>query len=149
MTTAGMSFSAALGDCENGNEAEIRVNSATRIVITTTTGYHRACLIDDCLLSTEASPGNPSNPSLPPPASDFCTPSYAPIAVVATHSAWWQLRLVRYLLQDGEVAWVPGLRDDIELAAELAQHGVMDVLEVGEAQLLLRQDGRDQAIVLE
>ncbi len=54
-----------------------------------------------------------------------------------------------HLLQHGEVARVPRLGDDVELVALLAQHGVMDVLKVREAQLVLRQDRGDQVIVLE
>jgi len=42
VTTSGMAFPFAPGDCENKKEAEIRVNSAMRIVITTTIGYHWA-----------------------------------------------------------------------------------------------------------
>ena len=41
MTTVGISFSTAPRDCKYRNEVEIKVKSDMRIVITTTTGYHR------------------------------------------------------------------------------------------------------------
>jgi len=52
------------------------------------------------------------------------------------------------LLQHGEVARLPRLRDDIELVPSLAQHSVVDVLKVLQAQLLFRQDRRNQMIIL-
>src|SRR5437879_381106 len=68
--------------------------------------------------------------------------------------AWWKLApgrktSVGNLLQDSEVAWVPGLRDQIELVAVLAQDAIVDVLEILKAQILFRHDGRDQLVVFE
>lgn len=45
--------------------------------------------------------------------------------------------LWHHLLQDGDVSGVPGLGDDVELAVDLAHHGVVDVLKGLQAQLIL------------
>ena len=45
------------------------------------------------------------------------------------------------LLEDREVPWIPRLRDDVELSAGLAEHRVVDVLEILEAQIVLREEG--------
>ena len=53
------------------------------------------------------------------------------------------------LLEHGEVARVPRLGDHVELPAHLTQHGVVHVLEVHEAQVVLREQGGDEPVVLE
>src|SRR5579859_1550043 len=53
------------------------------------------------------------------------------------------------LLENGEIARVPGLRDQIILAAYLAHYGIVDVLKILQAQILFRHDGRDQLVVFE
>src|SRR6266496_4676085 len=55
----------------------------------------------------------------------------------------------RHLLQDDEVAGVPRLGDDVESATSLPQHRVVDVLEILEAQIVLREEGGYQSVVLE
>src|SRR5712692_5770865 len=52
------------------------------------------------------------------------------------------------LLEHREVAGVPGLRDDVELAAGLPQHRIVDVLEVHEAEVVLRKHRGDEPVVL-
>src|SRR5206468_10809392 len=55
----------------------------------------------------------------------------------------------RHLLQDDEVAGVPRLGDDVEPAPHLPQHRVVDVLEVLQAQIVLREERGYQSVVLE
>src|SRR5579875_2525600 len=44
---------------------------------------------------------------------------------------------VRHLLQDCEIAGIPCLNDNVKLIVHLAQHGIMNVLEILEAQVVL------------
>jgi peptidoglycan/LPS O-acetylase OafA/YrhL len=53
------------------------------------------------------------------------------------------------LLENGEVAGVPGLGDEIEFTVDLAHDGVVNVLEVGKAEVLLDHDRGDQLVVFE
>lgn len=46
------------------------------------------------------------------------------------HGAREAASLFCHLFQDGEVSWVPSLRDDVELVSHLAKNGVVDVLKV-------------------
>jgi hypothetical protein len=40
------------------------------------------------------------------------------------------INLVRDLFEDGEVAWIPGLHNQVRLAVHMAHRGVMDVDEI-------------------
>src|SRR6516164_11246399 len=60
-----------------------------------------------------------------------------------------RVRFLQHLLQDCEIARIPGLRDQVVLVAYLAEYGIMDVHEIREAEFLLWQYGGDQLIVLQ
>ena len=51
------------------------------------------------------------------------------------------------LFEDGEIARVPGLCDEVELAVVLAHDGVVDVLEVGETEILFDHDCGNELVV--
>lgn len=46
----------------------------------------------------------------------------------------------RHLLENGETSGIPRLSDDVILAVEFAKHGVMDMLEVFESEIVLEKN---------
>src|SRR3989442_9601887 len=77
------------------------------------------------------------------------TPSRRCWTPLSATQAGMPVVLVADLLQDREVTWVPCLGDDIQLVAKLPKYRVMDMLEVCQAQILLRHDRGNHLVVFE